>query len=135
MGSRLIVVAEVLSDDSLEVASGEDEKVVEAVGADSPDEAFREGVRSRRSDGGLDRLDADRGERRVEAGGELGVAVADQETELSPCFVEVGGEVAGGLGHPRPAGAACHAEQVDDAAFDLDHEQDVVAAQQGRSRR
>ena len=76
-----------------------------------------------------DRLDADGGEHRVEAGGELGVPVADEEAEALPGIFEVGGEVAGHLGDPGAVGVGGDAEHVHDPPFDLDQEQDVVAAQ------
>ena len=47
-----------------------------------------------------------------------------------PASSRSGAEVAGHLGHPGAVGVGGDAEEVDDAAFDFDHEQHVVAAQQ-----
>jgi hypothetical protein len=74
----------------------------------------------------------DRGQHGVEGRGELGVAVADEEPEAAPRVFERGDEVAGDLNHPVTVGVGGDAEQVHDAPLDLDHEQDVVAAEGGR---
>ena len=66
-------------------------------------------------------MDTDRGQHGVEAGGELGVAIADEEPEAAPRVFEVGGEVAGDLNHPVTVGVGGDAEQVHDAPLDLDH--------------
>ena len=49
-------------------------------------------------------LGADRGEDLVEAGGELGVPVADEEAHPPAGVLEIGAEVAGHLGHPGAVG-------------------------------
>src|SRR5450759_5431510 len=74
--------------------------MVETLLADGADESFGVRVRTRRAHRRADALDTDRGEHLVEAGGELGVAVADEEAEWPSGLLEVGGEVAGHLGHP-----------------------------------
>lgn len=71
--------------------------------------------------------DTDRDEHGVEAGGELGVAVAQEEPEALAGLFEVGGEVAGDLGDPGLVGVGSDTEQVNDAPFDLDNEEYVVA--------
>ena len=70
------------------------------------------------------------GENGVERRGELGVPVADEETETTSSLFQVGGEGAGNLGHPGVVGVGGDAQQMHDPAFDLDHEEDVVAAEQ-----
>ena len=75
--------------------------MVEALVADGTHKSLSERVGSRRSDRGANRLDTDRGEDLIEAGGEFGVPVADEEPDASTDLFEVGGEVTGNLGHPR----------------------------------
>ena len=70
--------------------------MVEALVADGTHKSLRERVGSRRSDLGANRLDTDRGHL-VEAGGELGVPIADEEPEAPIGIFEVGGEVTGDL--------------------------------------
>jgi hypothetical protein len=101
--------------------------MVEAVLAYSTHEALGVRVRTRRTDRSADGLDTDRGEYLVEAGGELGVPVADEEAEWPFGLLEVGGEVAGHLGHPGGVRVGGDSEDVHGAAFHLDDEQHVVA--------
>ena len=53
------------------------------------DEAFGDGVGPRSSHRRLDDPDVGRGEHGVEGGGELGVAVADQEPEATAGVIEI----------------------------------------------
>jgi hypothetical protein len=53
--------------------------MVEALVADRAHESLGERVRTGRADRGANRLDADRGEDLVEASGELGIPIADEE--------------------------------------------------------
>src|ERR1039457_1587313 len=64
--------------------------MVEALGADGTHESLRVRVCTRRAHRGADSLDADGGENLVEAGGELGVPVADEEPEGSTGLFEIG---------------------------------------------
>jgi hypothetical protein len=57
-----------------------DQDPVGALGADGAHEAFRERVCPRRPRRRLDHVDALGGEHRIEGSGELGIAVADEET-------------------------------------------------------
>ncbi len=107
----------------------EDEQMVEAVLPGGADKALREGVRSWRANGREDDLDADRGEHGVEAGCELRISIADEETHLASGLFELRCEIASDLGHPQTVGVGDHAEHVDDAPFELDGEQHVVAAE------
>ena len=72
-----VVMREVLAQYGGEVARSGDQKVVEALAAQGADEAFRDRVRSRRSDWGADDADVGAGEHGVEGGGELAVPVAN----------------------------------------------------------
>ncbi len=81
MRSVRVEVLHVLSQHVVEMAWSRDQHVVEAFPAQRPDEAFRDRVRPGRPDRGADDLDVGAGEDGVEGGGELAVAVADQEPE------------------------------------------------------
>src|ERR1019366_10739369 len=104
--------------------------MVEALVADGAYEPLRVRVRTRRTHRGADGLDADRGEHRVKAGGELGVPVADKEPETLAGVIEVGREVPCDLGHPWAVWVGGDTEDVDNASLQLDHEQHVVPAEQ-----
>ncbi len=104
--------------------------MVEAVLSGGADEALREGVRSWRANGREDDLGADRREHGVEAGCELRISIADEETHLASGLFELRCEIESDLGHPQTVGVGGHAEQVDDAPFELDDEQHVITAEQ-----
>ena len=104
--------------------------MVEAVLPGGADEALREGVRSWRANGREDDLGADRREHGVEAGCELRISIADEETHLASGLFELRCEIESDLGHPQTVGVGGHAEQVDDAPFELDDEQHVITAEQ-----
>ena len=69
------------------------------------------------------------GEDGVERGGELGVAVADQEPEAAAGVVEVHEQVAGLLGQPGAGGMRGDAEDVHPAGGVLDDEERVQPVQ------
>ena len=69
----------------------DDQDAVEEFAADRADEAFRDRVRPWCSHRRLDDPDVDGGEDGVEGGGELGVAVADEEPEAPIGLVEAWG--------------------------------------------
>jgi hypothetical protein len=77
-GAVRVVVLDELLQRYREVARSGDQEVIEAFPAQRPD-PFGDGVRSWRSDQGADGADVGVGEDRVEGGGELAVAVTDQE--------------------------------------------------------
>ena len=76
-----VVVLDVLAQHDVEVSGSGDKEVVEAFPAQCPDEPFRDRVRPRCSYRGADDADIGANEDGVERGGELAVAVADQEPE------------------------------------------------------
>jgi hypothetical protein len=96
-----VVMADVLSKDSLEVVMAEDEHPIEAFGPDGSHPALRVGVGSRRTNRGLSHTDAFGKEHLVEAGRELGVPIADQELDGASPISQIAKEVAGHLGDPR----------------------------------
>ncbi len=55
---------------------------------------------------------------------------ADEEPESPTCLFEIRDEVTGDLGNPWAIRVGGGTEDVDDASLQLDHEQDVVAAEQ-----
>ena len=81
-----------------------------------------------RADWGAEDADVGAGEHGVEGGGELGIAVADQEPELLGAVAEVDQQVAGLLGDPGAGGMGGDPGEVDAAAGVLDHHEHVEAA-------
>ena len=104
MRPGFVVMAEVLGEQRLEMSSRHDEEVIEALLADGPHEPLGESVRPRRGDRGSQGLSPDGGEHGVEDRGELGVAVADEEAEVTPGVLEVRRKVAGNLVTQGPLG-------------------------------
>jgi hypothetical protein len=77
----VVEVALVLGHDRDCVALVDDEDPVEEFAADAAHESLGDGVRPWRPEWSLDHLDSGAGEHGVEVGGELRVAVADEEPE------------------------------------------------------
>ena len=82
VGARLVIVDQELLDHSLQVAGAEDKQVIEHLSPAGTDEPFADRVRSRGAEGQLHDFDAFRTEDLIEADGELGVAVPEQEAAL-----------------------------------------------------
>ena len=98
----LVVMPDVVAKDCFEVVATENERPVEALFPYGPHPLFRDRVRAGRSDGRPDHLDTFGDEHLVEAGGELGVAISDQEPERPSVLGEISREVAGNLGDKEP---------------------------------
>ena len=130
VGAVRVVVLDVLPKHCREVARSTDQEVVEAFAAQGADEAFGDGVRPRCSDRGAEDADVGAGEHGVEGGGELAVPVADQELELLGAVAEIQQEVAGLLSDPGAGGVGGDSGEVHAAAAVLDHDEDVVAAEE-----
>jgi hypothetical protein len=81
---------------------------------------------------GADGLDTDRGEHLVEGGGELGVPVADEESESPAGILQVRGEIAGHLCNPWAVRVGGGSEDVHDPALHFDDDQHVVAPKEDR---
>jgi len=75
-----VVVLDVDPQDMFEMSAADDQEPVEALVADRADESLREGVRLRRLHQRVDDRDSFAAEQLVEGGGELAVAIVDQET-------------------------------------------------------
>ena len=82
VGARLVIVDQELLDHSLQVAGAEDEQVIEHLSPAGADEPFADRVRPRGPEGQLHDFDAFRTEDLIEADGELGVAVPEQDWAL-----------------------------------------------------
>src|ERR1035437_2144096 len=107
--------------------------MIEAFLADGADESLGVRVRTRRADPSADGLDTDRGEHLVEAGGELGVPVADEESESPAGILQVRGEIAGHLCDPWTVRVGGGSEDVHDPALHFDDDQHVVAPKEDLS--
>jgi len=105
------------------MVTAENERPVETLFTYGPYPALRDRVRPRRSHRRLDHLDAFGGEHLVEAGGELHVAVSDQEPERPSVLGEIACEVAGNLGDKRAGRMIGDPEDVHHSALELDDEQ------------
>ena len=88
VGPGFLVVLDELSQCVLEVAATKDQHVVEDLAPSGPNPSLGEGVRPRRSVGQMDDLHTLALEDLVEAGGELGVPIAEQEAGLDLTVLE-----------------------------------------------
>src|SRR6266545_122577 len=86
----------------------------------SADPAFRDGIRSRRPIGQTDDLDALAAEDLVECGGELGVAVAEQEPGAQLAILQLPGQIPSLLSHPLAGGVEGASGEVNAAAAEVD---------------
>src|SRR5664280_1506640 len=107
--------------------------MIEALLAEGADESLGVRVRTRRTDRSADGLDADRGEHLVEAGGGLGVPVAEEESEAPAGILQVRGEIAGHRFDPWIVRVGGGSEDVHDPALHFDDDQHVVAPKEDRA--
>jgi len=110
-----VVVINELAEDRFELGAMEDQHPVEALPADGPDEPRGGRVRTRGPDRRGDVPDALRGEHLVEAGGELGISVPDQELRLATLLGQVEAQIKSLLGDPlhhRVGGGADNARRL-----------------------
>ena len=114
------------------MATPEHEDPVEALGPRRPHKAFRDRVRPRRADGGLDDFGTFRSEDLVETGGELRVPVPDEELHRATCLDQVGGQLPGGLGDKADARVFGDAKEMGLPGGVLDDEEDIEALEQHR---
>src|SRR6266540_4683201 len=121
MRPSVIVVRGVGPKDPLQVAVAKDQHPVQALGPNCADPAFREGVRSRGPDRGLDDPHAPGAEDLVERTGELGIPIADEEA--GPWMPLPYRQVASLLGDPPRVRVRGGAENTDATGSDLDGEQ------------
>src|SRR5450759_2763080 len=129
--TMFVVVIEELAEDRFELTAMEHQHPAEALPADDPDEPIGGRVRTRRPDRRGDVPDALRGEHLVEAGGELGISVPDQELRLATPLGQDEAQIKSLLGDPlhRVGGGAA---QLDAPGVELDEEEHVEPAHQHR---
>ena len=121
----LVVVPDVVAEDPFEVTLAQNEHPVEAFRPHRPHPALRVGVGPRGSDRCLDHPDALRAEHLVEAGGELGITVPDEELDRATAVGEITDQVAGHLSDERTGRMVGDPEDVHLPGRQLDHEEHV----------
>ncbi len=120
-----IVVLHVLPKYSLEMTMAEDEDPVEAFSPNRPHPTFGEGIGSRRSDRRFDDSDTLGAEYLVEGGGELGVAIPNQEPDGSTEAREVAHQVACHLSDEGSSRMVGDSQDVDPSRRQFDDEKNV----------
>lgn len=131
MWAVLVVVVDVVGDESFELVLAPDDGSVEEFSSDGSDPAFCECVCDWCADRGLENLVAFGSEDLVEAIDELAAAIADQSAAVGELVRVAEEQVAGGLGGPGTGGVGGDAGVEHLAGRYVDEEQDVVAAQSG----
>ena len=121
---------DVLGKDCFEVPAPEDEHPVEALAPDGADHALADGVGPRSLDRGSDDHDALGGEEGVEGGGELGVAIADEELDRVRPVGELHREVPGLLGDPARDRVGRDAGDPHETAVVVDEPEDIEPAEE-----
>jgi hypothetical protein len=127
-----VVVINEFAEDRFELAAMEDQYPVETLASRGADEPLGEHVRPRSSDRRADDPNAPGSEPLVEAGGELGVSVPDQERGRAGLFSQGQAQIASLLSDPlshRIGGDAAHR---DPPGAELDEEEHIEMAKQHR---
>src|ERR1700726_4059181 len=119
----VVVAIDELGEDSVELASGEDQHPVKTFLPDRADESFGEGIGPRCPDRCADDLDPFRTEDLVEPGYELGVMVPHQEPDWPGSLSEDHGQVAGLLDDPRSRRIGGGPSHIDPSGVELDEEE------------
>src|SRR5919106_4559797 len=120
-------MANVGLEDALEVATGEDEQPVEALGPNGSDPSLTESIGTRSPDGSADHLQPLGCEHVIEGTAELGVAVMDEKPQRHFSLVKVEREVPRLLDHPGLIGVRRATGEVDTPGGELDEYQHVDA--------
>lgn len=131
MRALLVVVHDVLAEDSLEVTFAQDQDVIWALPPCGSHESFGEGVHLRRAYGGADDPHALRVRHLIGRPRILGVAVMDQELDSGQAAFDR--QVAGLLGNPGGIGMSGDARQVHPAGGELTEEENRRASSATRS--
>jgi hypothetical protein len=129
MWPGVVVVLDELAEDIFKVPAAEDQQVVQALAANGAHPALGEGVRARAPVGSPKYPDTLGAEDLVEHGGELVVAIPEQELDREPALLKLPGEVACLLDDPGAGRVVGAAGEVDAAAADLDEEKDIELGQ------
>lgn len=116
----------VFPDQMLKMTFPEDDKMIEALVADSLDKTFGEGVQVGRFRGKPLHFCAFTLNNGIKGGGELGVAVADQIGDRFASVGQAGDEVAGLLLGPRTGGVAGDSGKVNLPGSDVNEEENVA---------
>ena len=127
-----VVVARELAEDRSKVPFVVDKHPVGALGSCGPYPSFGVTVRARGPRRGLDYHHARTGEDLVEGGGELGVAVPDEEAEGTCPLFKIHEQVASLLSGPRAVRMVSHAQDVHVPGPYLHDEQDVQTFEEDR---
>jgi len=118
----VVVVRHVLGEDWRQIAPADDECQIGAFPADGAHPAFRERVRSGCLRWGLDHINP--------RGGELRIAIAQQEPQTLCPLVKVYQQVSRLLRYPDAGRVRGHPDDVDLSSGDLDEEQHVDPLEQ-----
>ena len=133
MRSLPVVVLGVGGQQPSKVSLTEDQHPISDLGPHGQHEAFGKAVRPRTPRRDLHHLDARVRQDRVERRRELPGPIADQEPKPSGAVAEIHQQVAGLLGGPGSVGMGGHAQHVQGAVADLEHEQHVQPPQGERA--
>jgi len=120
-----IIVTHPGPQDVIELRGAKADEEIQTFALDGADERFRECIGVGRFVGDLDDPGAFRCPDGLEAGAELGVGVADQETRRDPLFGAPHQGVAGLLGHPRCVRGIGRSAAMDAAAAKMDEHQHI----------
>jgi hypothetical protein len=127
-----VVVINEFAEDRFELPAMEHKHPVKALPSNSSDEAFGERVRPRKPDRRADGPDAIGLEHFVEAGGELGIAVPDQELGRTGLFSQGQAQIASLLSDPLSHRIGGDASHRDPPGAELDEEEHIEMAKQHR---
>src|ERR1039458_4907961 len=122
MRAMAIVMPGVAAKDPFEVPCVDNEKMIEALGSNGPNEALGIGVGVRGPERGLEDLGTLGPKDLVEVRHVLRVTVADYELDVDPLVGDISGHVPGLLGDPRRVGMNGHSGNPDPSAADFDKE-------------
>jgi hypothetical protein len=120
----------VFGEDDFEMAAAEDEEPVQAFSTDGADKPLSHRVGARRPDGRLDDPDPFGRQDGVEGGGELRVAISNQELGGRCPFRQFVAVVPCLLSDPAIDGIGRHPGEVDKSGVVVDEEQHIEAPKQ-----
>ena len=127
-----VVMDHVLGQDLFQMSVAEDQHPVEALTTNRPDEPLGEGFGSGSPDRGADDPDVFGPEDFVEARGELGVPVSDEEPDGNDPILQQRGQVPRLLDHPGAGRMSSDPGHMYPSGVELDEEENVEALQQHR---
>lgn len=130
MGPVLIVVVDVVADESVELSFVPDDGAVEELAADRSDPSLFGRVRDRNAHWCLEGLEAFGPKHLVEAGDEVASTVTDERAGACEKFGVAEEQVPRRLGRLRSCRVGCGAGEDDLAGAHVNEERDVVAAQE-----